>query len=97
MLLQIYSPQRPPWLIIAGQPSLDALVACGALRLEGSFQADRLTDSERRLVMGEISARTYARVPAVTARRLMERSATRLIKRRLTRWLPTRLTVLFPA
>src|SRR5688572_9548968 len=96
MLLQIYSHRCLPWLIISGQPSHEA-VSYGALRLEGSFQADRLTDSERRVVLREISALSYARVPAVTALRLMGPSSTRQVNRRLSRWLPTRLTALFRA
>jgi len=90
MLLQIYSPVCPPWLIIAGQPTGEALGAYGALRLEGSFQLERLTDSERRLVSRELAALTYARVPATTALRLMARSPIRQMRRRLTRWLATR-------
>ena len=88
MLLQIYSPQCAPWLIIDGQPSCQAVASYGALRLEGSFQVGRLTESERRVVLREMATLSYARVPAATARRLMALSPIRKMKRRLTRWLP---------
>jgi len=90
MLLQIYSPECQPWLIVNGQPSQAALSAYGTLRLEGSFQLERLTNSERSVVLQELSTLTYARVPTSTALRLMARSPIRQLRRRLTRWWATR-------
>lgn len=97
MLLQIYSPHGPPWLIVSGQPSHAAVSTFGALRLEGSFQLELLTDSERGVVLRELNALTYARVPASTALRLMARSPIRQVRRRLTRWLATRIDPLVRA
>ena len=97
MLLQIYSPQCPPWLIVNGQPSPAAVSAFGILRLEGSFQLALLTECERRVVLGELHDQTYARVPASTALRLMARSPIRQLRRRLTRWLATRIDPLVRA
>lgn len=97
MLLQIYSPRCPPWLIVSGQPSHAALTAFGALRLEGSFQLELLTDCERGVVLRELHALTYARVPASTALRLMARSPIRQVHRRLTRWFAARMDPLLRA
>lgn len=97
VLFQIYSPQVAPWLIIEGQPSRAALDCYGALRLEGSFQADRLTAVERRIVMRELTALSFARIPESTALRLIARSPLRQLKRRLTRWLPARYQPLLRA
>jgi hypothetical protein len=94
MLLQVYSAQSAPWLIIEGQPSRAALDCYGTLRLEGSFQIDRLTATEHRIVEREIARLSFARVPESTALRLMARTPIRHLKRRLTRWLPTRLSTL---
>jgi hypothetical protein len=90
MLLQIYSPECPPWLIVKGQPTRAALSAYGTLRLEGSFQIERLSHSERSVVFRELGTLTYARVPTSTALRLMARSPIRQLRRRLTRWWATR-------
>ena len=97
LLLQIYSSPIAPWLIIEGQPSPSALACYGTLRLEGSFRADRLTTTERRLVMRDLLALSFARVPQSTAHRLIALSPIRQLKRRLTRWLPTRHHPLFRA
>jgi hypothetical protein len=91
MLLHVYSPQSPPWIVVNGQPSPDAVDAHGALRLEGSFRIDRLTDTERTLVLGEMRALTYALIPITTARRLMAHSPIRQLRGHFTRWLPSRL------
>lgn len=93
MLLHVYAPVRTPWLIVEGQPSRAALDRHGTLRLEGSFQIDRLTATERRLILLEIGARSFALVPEATALRLIARTPIRQVRRRLTRWLPTRYSL----
>jgi hypothetical protein len=97
MLLQIYSAQSAPWLITEGQPSGAALDCYGTLRLEGSFQMDRLTVTEHRIIVCEIARLSFALVPKSTALRLMARTPIRQFKGRLTRWLPTRLSTLLRA
>lgn len=97
VLLQIYSAQSSPWLITEGQPSHMALACYGTLRLEGSFQLDRLTATEHRIIVREIARLSFALVPESTALRLMARTPIRQLKRRLTRWLPTRLSTLLRA
>ena len=97
MLLQIYSAQSAPWLIIEGQPSRVALDCYGTLRLEGSFQIDLLTATEYRIIVREIARLSFALVPESTALRLMASTPIRHFKRRLTRWLPTRLSALLRA
>jgi len=97
VLLQIYSPQFAPWLIIEGQPSRAALDRFGTLRLEGSFQIDRLTATEHLIIVREMATLTFALVPESTALRLMARTPVRQIKRRLTRWLRRRYSQLFRA
>ena len=67
MLLQIYSAQSAPWLIIEGQPSRVALDCYGTLRLEGSFQIDLLTATEYRIIVREIARLSFALAPITAA------------------------------
>jgi hypothetical protein len=89
-MLQVYSHRDIPWILAPGQPPVGAIRAFGALRHEGGFPLSSLTDSERRMVLGEIHDNAFARVPKSTAKRLLS-TVTRQRNGRSTRWFPFRL------
>ena len=72
-MLTVYSRPGEPWLLVPGclLPPVLAERLYGPLSYAGAFPPHRLTERELLVVMSQFDDASFARIPEMTARRLL--------------------------